>query len=85
MTSRLLSDPEIRNLLLVLFVCIVVAVVCLLDTSRTPCLKEMMLCDYYNVSADGKTQFHKGCTVVCNMSDAEIRAYSSGAYTSRAI
>jgi hypothetical protein len=87
MKSRLITDPEIRGLLLILLVCVIVLVFALTDNSQAPCLKgerSILLCDYYNASIDGKTEFHKGCTTICNMSDVEAQSYLSGS-TSRTI
>jgi hypothetical protein len=86
MKSRLLSDPYIRNLLIVLLVCLIVAAVCLSD--KTPCqmgIRASLLCNYYNASPDGNITFQKGCVVVCNMSEVEIQGYLSGLTTSRTI
>lgn len=81
MKSRLLTDPEIRGLLLILLVCVIILLFALLNNSQAPCLKgvrSVLVCDYYNVSTEGKTEFHKGCTIICNMSDVEAQGYLSG-------
>lgn len=83
MKSRILYDPDIRNLLLVLFVCVVVLCFALLDYSTSPCppgVEGVLLCNYYNGS-----EFHAGCAVMCNMSDVVVQSYLSGATTSKTV